>query len=59
MPKRKFVYAVSNDRVIMMKKFKVDLSNISRALNFKTNSVLSRKIRSYAINVLDCPYFER
>lgn len=59
MPKRKFVYAIAKDRIALLEKFKCDQSNISRALSFKTSSLLARKIRSYAVNVLDCPYFER
>lgn len=54
-PKRK-IYTKKGDREKIAIRFDCKLYTICRALNFQRDSLLSRKIRDYAINELKCMY---
>lgn len=49
-----FIYAVAIDRRILMERFHVNASSVSDALRFKGRNLRQRRIRSYAVNMLDC-----
>lgn len=49
-----FIYAVAVDRRILMERFHVNASSVSDALRFKGRNLRQRRIRSYAVNMLDC-----
>lgn len=51
---RRFIYAVAKDRKILMKRFNINASSVSDALNFKGRSQLQREVRSFAVNHLGC-----
>lgn len=53
--KRK-IYTKKGDREKMMAVFNCKKCAVSYALNFQRDSLLSRKIRDYAINELKCMY---
>lgn len=55
MYRKPFIYAVASDRRTIIEKFSTVPSVVSDALKFKCNSMLQRRIRSYAINFLGCP----
>ena len=48
---KKVVVAI-NDRQALSEKFGVSVTSVSLALNFRTNSIMARRIRSYAVNIL-------
>lgn len=54
-PKRK-IYTKKGDREKMMEVFNCRRNTVCYALNFQRDSLLSRKIRDYAINELKCMY---
>lgn len=58
LPSRKFIYAVAKDRRELMERFNVQACTVSEALRFRYNSMLQRRIRSYAVNFLECPIFK-
>lgn len=49
-----FIYAVAQDRRILMERFKINASSTSDALRFKGKNFRQRLVRSYAVNVLNC-----
>lgn len=50
----KFIYAVAQDRRMIMERFHINASSTSDALRFKGKNFRQRLIRSYAVNVLKC-----
>ena len=49
------VLATPQQRKEIERNLKCSKSMIAYALDFQNNGLLSRKIRSYAINILKCP----
>lgn len=49
-----FIYAVALDRRVLMERFHINASSVSDALRFKGRNLRQRRIRSYAVNMLDC-----
>ena len=49
-----FIYAVAIDRRVLMERFHINASSVSDALRFKGRNLRQRRIRSYAVNILDC-----
>lgn len=50
--KRNYIGVHTGDRKKLSEQFSVTLACVSDSLNFKFNSILNRRIRSYAMNVL-------
>ena len=46
----KRIFVSKKERNIIMKKFGVTKSTLTKALNFSQNSLLNKELRSYAMN---------
>ena len=54
-PNRNHISASSSQRKQLADAFGVHLRTVYKSLNFQSNSLMARKIRSYAVNKLGCP----
>lgn len=50
------IYSHKGVTAELMKVFGYTKSGVSRALNFQRSSIDDRRIRSYAVNTLECYY---
>jgi hypothetical protein len=46
------VFASTDSRQLLLSKFGLTASSLSKILNFESNSLLARKVRCYAVNFL-------
>lgn len=56
--RHRYVEAPQDVRQLLQMKYRVSMSTVCRALNFRCTGPVAREIRVYAVNQLGCKIFE-